>query len=231
MENLVKVLQGGHQPSCQTIDVRTASCSADKIHRSESMLNESIYMLLIFQRTGQRRYAIQARRPGLPELVMDPAPGYDPLMPHDLLHLVVEAQLDLDGGVFGQLAAGGDAGTFHPIADRAVPPRAVARARRGVARRGKKLIRAGRGDSAKSERAAYIYWYEWLARSTSPDRRRMAQAMSEVASHIRGTATSDELRALDERLAQVCRHLDELSSRWSQLAIGESMSVRWPSLE
>ena len=188
-------------------------------------------MMLIFQRTGQRRYAIQARRPGLPELVMDPAPGYDPLMPHDLLHLVVEAQLGLDGGVFGQLAAGGDAGTFHPIADSAAPPRAGARSRRGVARRGKKLMRAGRGDSAKSERAAYIYGYEWLARPTSPDRRKTAPAMSEVASHIRGTATSDELRALDERLAQVCRQLDKLSSRWSQLAIGESMSVRWPSLE
>jgi hypothetical protein len=58
-----------------------------------------------------------------------------------------------------------------------------------------------------------------------------AQAMSEVASHIRGTAATDELRALDERLAQVCRHLDELSLRWSQLAVGESMSVRWPNLE
>ena len=188
-------------------------------------------MILIFHRTGQRRYAIQARRPGLPELVMDPAPGYDPLMPHDLLHLVVEAQLGLDGGVFGQLADGGDAGTFHPITAGAAPPRAGARARRRVARRGKKLMRAGRYDSAKSERAAYIYWYEWLARSTSPDRRMTAQAMSEAASHIRGVATSDELRALDERVTQVCRHLDELSSRWAQLAVGESMSVRWPDLE
>jgi len=58
-----------------------------------------------------------------------------------------------------------------------------------------------------------------------------AQAMSEAASHIRGVATSDELRALDERVTQVCRHLGELSSRWAQLAVGESMSVRWPNLE
>ena len=70
-------------------------------------------MTLVFRRTGQRRYAVEVQRPGLPDLEMNPAPGYDPLMPHDMMHLVVEAQLGLTRGIFGQLAAGGTAGTFH----------------------------------------------------------------------------------------------------------------------
>jgi hypothetical protein len=162
---------------------------------------------------------------------MDPAPGYDPLMPHDMMHLVVEAQLGLDGGVFGQLAAGGNAGTFRPSTDGNFSARAGARERHRVNRRGKKLLREGRDESFQSERATYICWYEWLARSLSADRRKAARAMSEQANHIRGTAPSDEMRALSEKkIERICRHLDELSSRWSRLAVGESMSVSWPDL-
>jgi hypothetical protein len=188
-------------------------------------------MILIFQRTGQRRYAIQVKRPRLPDVVMSPAAGYDPLIPHDLMHLVVEAQLGLDGGVFGQLAAGGHAGTFHPISDGGAVARADARAQHRMNRRGKKLMREGQDDSNQSERATYICWYEWLTRSLSADRRKVAQAMSEQANHIRGTAPSDEMRALSEmKIERICQHLDELSSHWSRLAVGESMAVRWPDL-
>jgi hypothetical protein len=38
---------------------------------------------------------------------MDPAPGYDPRLPHDMAHFVVENELGITGGVFGQLAQGG----------------------------------------------------------------------------------------------------------------------------
>ncbi len=188
-------------------------------------------MILIVQRTGQRRYAIQAQRPQLPDVVMNPAPGYDPVMPHDLLHLVVEAQLSLKGGVFGQLAAGGHAGTFHPIQESGASARAGARQRHRLNRRGKKLIHEGRDDSMQSERATYICWYEWLARSPLAERRKAARGMSEQANHIRGTAPANEMRALNEKnIELICRHLDELSSHWSRLAVGESMAVRWPDL-
>jgi hypothetical protein len=188
-------------------------------------------VILIFQRTGQRRYAIQVKRPRLLDVVMDPAAGYDPLMPHDLLHLVVEAQLGLDGGVFGQLAGGGNAGTFHPISDGDSSARARIRAVHRMNTRGKKLKREGRDDSSQSERATYICWYEWLARSLSADRRKTALAMREQANHVRGTAPAHEMHALSEKkIERICRHLDELSSHWSRLAVGESMSVRWPNL-
>src|SRR5262245_61822154 len=87
-------------------------------------------MRLIFERIGERRYATRVQRRGLPDHLMSPAPGYDPLAPHDLLHLVVEAELGITDGIFGQLAAGGDAGTFHLVSDGTIPPRVDARARR-----------------------------------------------------------------------------------------------------
>ena len=61
-------------------------------------------MIVVFRRTGQRRYSVEAQRPEFPDLVMNPGPGYDKFMPHDMMHLVVEAQLGLTRGVFGQLA-------------------------------------------------------------------------------------------------------------------------------
>ena len=183
-------------------------------------------MILIFQRTGQRRYAVEAQRPGLPNLVMNPAPGYDPLIPHDLMHLVVEAQLGLKRGIFGQLAAGGDAGTFHVPMHAGENSRKLGRVRKRVRGKGQKLLREGRDESERSERATYICWYEWLARSSSAN-----QAMAKQANEVRETAGEDELEALNEKkLDEICEHLDDLSSQWSSLEVGQSIAVRWPDL-
>lgn len=172
-------------------------------------------MVVVFRRTGQRRYAVEVRRPVFPDLEMNPAPGYDQLIPHDLMHMVVEAQLGISRGVFGQLAAGGDAGTFHPVFTQNETSHEMARVRTHVKERGKKLLREGRDDSAESERATYICWQYWLARSKSADLK----------------ATSQSMKALNQRkLDEICRHLDELSSQWSNLKVGQSFAVRWPDL-
>lgn len=68
-----------------------------------------------FRRTGERRYAVTIFRKSYAHIEMNPAPGYDPIMPHDLLHLAVESEIGLRCGIFGQIAAGGNAGTFHTI--------------------------------------------------------------------------------------------------------------------
>jgi len=184
-------------------------------------------MILVFRRTGQRRYAVEAQRAGFPDVVMNPAPGFDPRMPHDMMHLVVEAQLGLTRGIFGQLATGGDAGTFHIPAKAGADSRKLARTRKRVSARGKRLLKVGRDDCAQSERATYICWQEWLARSSSLEGRAMAQQAREV----RDTASGDELRVLNDRkLDEICTHLDELSAHWLQLRVGESMSVAWPDL-
>jgi hypothetical protein len=188
-------------------------------------------MLVVFRRSGERRYSVEAHRPGLPDVVMNPAPGYDPLMPHDLMHMIVEAQLGLAHGVFGQLAAGGTAGTFHLSTTSSEGSRETARTSKRVATRGKKLLKQGRDDCMESERATYICWQEWLSRSSSPEKRKLSASMAQQAKEVRQTASDNEVRGLNQKkLDKICKHLDELSSHWSRLKVGESMAVRWPDL-
>ena len=182
-------------------------------------------MIVVFRRTGQRRYSVEAQRSGFPDVMMNPAPGYDPLIPHDMMHLVVEAQLGLKHGIFGQLAAG--AGTFHLAVKDGENSREVARTRRRMAARGKKSMKAGRDDCLQSERATYICRQLWLARSGS----REAQKMIDQAASVRGVAGAQELEALNQKkLDEICEWLDQLSARWSRLEVGESMAVGWPDL-
>jgi hypothetical protein len=129
-----------------------------------------------------------------------------------MMHMVVEAQLGLRHGIFGQLAAGGDAGTFHLPMKNGDRARQIARTRRRVAARGKKLLREGRDECVQSERAAFICWQEWRIRSSSRDRGKLCKGLDQT------------------RLDEICRHLDELSSHWFRLTVGESMAVSWPDL-
>jgi hypothetical protein len=200
-------------------------------------------MSVSFRRTGPRAYAVEVRRQGHATFVMDPAPGFDPLVPHDLLHLVVEDELALRGGIFGQLAQGGTAGTFfarpgatfdHPSATPArvnskAHRRTQARERRRTARRGRALLSQGRDDAACSERATFLCMYEWLARSGDPQRRARAAAMREDAQHIRQLQAEHERKALDTNaLARVCARLDTSSLQWASLYVGECLVVEWP---
>jgi hypothetical protein len=102
-------------------------------------------MEVTFKRTGERRYAVIVERPGADTLIMHPAPGYDERMPHDLAHFVAERDEAIDHGIFGQLAAGGHAGTFH---------RADGVVDRQLKRRGDRLVRQHGADLARSEHAA-----------------------------------------------------------------------------
>ena len=187
-------------------------------------------MILTFRKTAQRRYAVDVYRDSHPDLEMDPAPGYDPLVPHDLLHLVVEAALGLSNGIFGQLAAGGDAGTFRIRNEAGTSNREAARRRRRQHKRGIQLAKKGESDSAQSERAAYVGWHAWLMRSTVTKRQALGQSRAEQARQVRGCMTPEEQQAFDDSLDKICRHLDELSATWVRLAVGESMSVQWPEL-
>jgi hypothetical protein len=102
-------------------------------------------MEVTFKRTAERRYAVIVERPGAPTLIMHPAPGYDGRMPHDLAHFIAERDETIEHGFFGQLDAGGHAGTFH---------RADGVVDRQLKRRGDRLVRQHRADLARSERAA-----------------------------------------------------------------------------
>src|SRR3982751_2567208 len=117
-------------------------------------------MRVIFRRTGARRYAVVVEVPGEATQTMNPAPGFDQHIPHDLVHYVVEAELGLDAGVFGRAARGG--GTFYSGAS-THSPRERARARRKQARREQSLQRepANEEQLATSERLAYLCDLAW----------------------------------------------------------------------
>jgi hypothetical protein len=72
-------------------------------------------MRVTFTKTGSRRYGVHVERENAPALAIRSAPGFDTYLPHDLLHFVAEAEWNLDGGVFGDLAAGGNARIFVPV--------------------------------------------------------------------------------------------------------------------
>lgn len=185
-----------------------------------------------FKRTGERRYAVIVRAAGRAPRVMDPAPGFDALLPHDLLHYVVEAELGLERGIFGQLAAGGDARTFRGTdAASAIggnARRMQARARRRAAHRGERLARAGRDESARSERATYLSMHAWLAGAGNTALRRRAQRMSAGAREQRDSMAPTEAAALDAAMPRIRARLDVLTTQWSALAIGGSLRVVWP---
>ena len=71
-----------------------------------TQVKHSAVMEIEFRRTGERRYGVIIHRAGHTPMEMNPAPGYDPLIPHDLLHFIVENELGLRQGIFGQIAEG-----------------------------------------------------------------------------------------------------------------------------
>ena len=165
-----------------------------------------------FRRTGVRRYSVTIVRPGLPVLEKSPAPGYDDLLPHDVIHLIVERVLGLQRGIFGQAAEGGTAGMFYPANSDARTPREASRQRRSLAKRSDRLLQAGRQDTAASEAATYIARMAWDARRTSREPK------------MAGTRTGPVSAG---QLAQICNEMDALSARWISLPMGEVLTVRW----
>lgn len=175
-------------------------------------------MLVSFCRTGERRYAVVIDVPGREAQTMNPAPGFDVSIPHDLVHYVVEAELGLSAGVYGRAAAGG--GTFYAAAE-PVDARARARARRKQARRERTLDRDDERDEQlkTSERLAALCDLAWRRRHGQ----RPAPGLSPVTAPI-----SEDDRA---RVARVVARLDRLAPLWEQLPIDGRLSFEWPRLE
>lgn len=174
-------------------------------------------MRVIFRRTGERRYAVVVEVPGQESQTMNPAPGFDSHIPHDLVHYVVEATLGLEAAVFGRAARGG--GTFY-AAGTATNSREQARKRRKQARREQGLRRelANEEQLQTSERIAYLSDIAW--------RRRHGQRPD--FSYASPASPPSPLDA--RRVERVVSVLDELAPRWNQLATGGELAFTWPSL-
>jgi hypothetical protein len=123
-------------------------------------------MQVTFWRSAPRRYGVQVTRTEAPDVVMHPAPGYDDHVPHDLVHFLVERHFGLRDGIFGQLAAGGDAHTF-------VDPDGSMRERRSKARN----ARSG-GDIERSEELAAAVHRAWVRRREAAPDAELEQAVA-----------------------------------------------------
>ena len=158
-------------------------------------------MKVSFIKSGVHRYGVDVERDCATNLRMHPAPGYDDWLPHDMVHFLVEREAGLKDGIFGQLAAGGDANTFVPTEQQ--------RTRRW-ARRTERRNRTTGGDIGRSEELAFAALVAWKAR---------------VARHRR-TLEFDEV-AMSEVQA-LLPTLNGAAIAWHALSIGESLTFDWP---
>lgn len=154
-------------------------------------------MNVTFTRTGERRYKVSVDGKGVVPSEMDPAPGYDPKLPHDMAHFVVENELGLMG-IFGQLASGGHAHSFRPVYE-------VKNSR--AAKRGDRLSIAYRRDAELSEKVIFLAQRTW-----------MGGPMDDV--YPVREVSPDEV-------ARICGEFERVSSVWASLAVGESMTLTW----
>ncbi|QKE84623.1 hypothetical protein [Arthrobacter sp. NEB 688] len=160
-----------------------------------------------FERTAHRRYAVAVLRTLHGDLRLDPAPGYSDLIPHDLVHLVVEQEIGLRQGIFGQLAAGGNAGTFVPTQELRT---------KAWARQVERRNRSTGGDMGRSEDLAAQVYPRWLRHSGHVP-----------GSHsVRQDPPATDLTASE--LDRAFERLDVLSRQWRALDVGRSMTVEWP---
>ena len=113
---------------------------------------ESNAVEVTFTRTGNHRYRVSVDGTGMTPLYMEPAAGWNARMPHDMAHFIVENELGIKGGVFGQLAAGGTARTFSPVDQDK---------RRKLRKRGKRLATTNQKDAELSERLISIVTQVW----------------------------------------------------------------------
>ncbi|AKU17495.1 hypothetical protein [Luteipulveratus mongoliensis] len=164
-------------------------------------------MEVTFRRTGERRYAVEVRRERAEDLIMSPAPGYDAHLPHDMVHFMVEQHWGLRDGVYGQVAAGGDAGTFHPL-DAPTTKRWRKQTERRNALSGQ--------DIGRSEQLAAVMFARWCT---------VRLGKPEPAWFADGARRAD----VSEEDTQGCLPaLDVVAARWETVGIGESMSIPWP---
>jgi hypothetical protein len=169
-------------------------------------------MRVSFRKTHRRGYAVDISRDSAEDLTMNPAPGYDDLLPHDLVHLLVELHWGLRDGIYGSVAAGGNAGTFRLSDDR--PHSESVRAHARAARRARRS--RGGADMARSEHLAGVVHARWNAvhrGAALPDWYPNALAASDVT---------------EAEIAAVLQEAEALSERWRRVQVGDAMELEWP---
>lgn len=176
-------------------------------------------MLVTFTRHGapngldsrdSRGYAIDVVRDVDPPARMRVTCAFDELIPHELAHFLVEREFGLMLGIFGQLAAGGDAGTFWCApSDRTAT----------LAHRAYRLRVTGRGDLGRSERLTTACVCAWEIKA---GRRRAGQAPP-------ASVVLDADLLSSPATARIVELFDQACADWALVGTGESLQLSWPA--
>lgn len=131
-------------------------------------------MKVTFTKRSERRYDVHVARDRYPDLWCGSI-GYDDFLPHDLMHFVAEAELGLDGAVFGDLAAGGNARLFLPVDAKGVVdmPQVTKLWRK------QRIRRTRLPDGRRSEELAWELDQGWRARTLAPELQRKLDDLAE----------------------------------------------------
>ena len=156
-------------------------------------------MKVTFTRIRARAYGVSVEGPKINRSEKSPAPGYDDRLPHDAAHFIVENELGILGGVFGQLAAGGTAGTFLPS-----DPNNLERTQRNARRRGKQIAKENKKDALFSEHAIWAAQSRWEKHDIIPDTK-IPQA----------------------DIACIISKFEEFAELWSKTPVGGSITFEW----
>ena len=165
-------------------------------------------MDVTFTKLHGRRYQMTVVRAHGPELAPRQGPGYDDYLPHDAVHLLVEAEAQLAGGAFGRVAAGWN-NLFWPA-----DPVARQRQKRREAKR--RPSQAEHADMARSEALASFCAPLWAFR---------AGHRSALPAWFPRVDPDDLESPLVRR---ILARLDEFAGRWHALPPGGSLTVSWP---
>jgi hypothetical protein len=186
-------------------------------------------MKVLFKKTSNRTYAVEVHRPDTESLRMSSAPGYDDYMPHDLQHFIVEQELNLKLGVFGQLAVGGTAATFFAkTSDKENQTKQKTRKNKKLKNRGKRLLQDGKEDGAISERATCVCTHNWLASSDNIQLKKRARQMEDNARSVFSLMSEKEKKLYSKgKIQQINARMNELGEQWYALKQGEHLELTW----
>ena len=129
-------------------------------------------MKVTFTKIHAKGYSVSAEADGVIVTTFNPAPGYHPRLPHDVAHFIVEKELQILGGVFGQIAARGAAKS----------PRKAKRLKAEIAAANKK-------DALFSEHAIYAAQSRWEKHDIIPDTKIPAETIQRIIAKFEDFAT------------------------------------------
>jgi hypothetical protein len=167
-----------------------------------------------FTRQAGSRYGVDVIRASGPPARLRVVKLDAEWLPREIAHFLVEREFGLKLGIFGQLAAGGDAGRFW-----AAPADRDAR----LAHRSHRLQVTGRGDLRRS--VALVAWCT-AAWEVETGRRSAGQLRTQWSD---GPWPLLDVAAVEsDQVARVVRCLSTAAVAWNELRPAQRVSFEWP---